>query len=243
MEKNKNLEIIIKSAAFIVVLAVIIFVSVRYMPSIIKLVKSPDKFKAYLLSFGHLSILIFILFQILQVVIAAIPGELVQLSGGFIFGTVLGTLYSIIGIVAGSIIVFFVSRFFGYSLVKLLVPEKEIAKFNNLMNTKKSEFLVFFLFLIPGMPKDILTYVAGLTPIKPVRFLLIITIARLPALIGSSYIGKNLQTQNYIPVIIVGLIAVILFVTGVVFQDKIVTFLHNLTQKKNQEKDDNLPPK
>jgi uncharacterized membrane protein YdjX (TVP38/TMEM64 family) len=234
MEKKKIVEASIKTFILAVIIGLIIYFSIRYWADLMKILKNQDTFKEFLLSYGKKSILIFILFQILQVIIAVIPGEVVQIAGGYVFGTVFGTLYSISGIVIGSIIVFFIGRIFGYSLIKIFVPEKQIEKFNHLINDKKSEIMMFLLFLIPGIPKDFLTYIAGLTPVKPLRFFLIISIARLPALVGSSYIGENIQTQNFIPVIIVGAIAVILFISGVIFQEKIINFIHKLTNKEEK---------
>jgi len=167
------------------------------------------------------------LFQVIQVVIAVIPGEPVQLAGGYIFGTVLGTIYSTIGITVGNIIVFFAVKLFGYPLVKKLVPEKEFEKFNILINSPKLEATIFLLFLIPGIPKDILVYIAGLTPIHPLIFFLIITVARMPAMIGSSYVGAKIETSEYQIAIIVSVIASVLFILGVIYKDKIITLLHN----------------
>jgi len=87
---------------------------------------------------------------------------------------------------------------------------------------------VFLLFLIPGIPKDTLVYVAGLTPIKPLTFLPICLIARLPALWGSAYIGANLQEKDYLPVWIVSGVALVLFVLGVIFKDKIIGLVTRL---------------
>jgi len=92
---------------------------------------------------------------------------------------------------------------------------------------------VFLLFLIPGIPKDTLVYVSGLTPIKPLTFLPICLIARLPALWGSAYIGANLQEKDYLPVWIVSGIALVLFVLGVIFKDKIISFVTKLRHHRS----------
>ncbi len=91
---------------------------------------------------------------------------------------------------------------------------------------------MFILFLIPGLPKDILTYIAGLTPIKPLRFFAIITVARFPALLVSSIMGSNLQEQNYTTVIIISVAALALFVAGVLLKDKIINRMQQLTHKQ-----------
>jgi uncharacterized membrane protein YdjX (TVP38/TMEM64 family) len=99
------------------------------------------------------------------------------------------------------------------------------------MNNSKSDVAMFTLFLIPGIPKDILVYLAGLTPIKPLKFFTIYTTARFPAVFFSAYIGANLKTRNYLPVIIISVLAVVLFVVGLLKKDWLIDKLGHL--KKN----------
>jgi uncharacterized membrane protein YdjX (TVP38/TMEM64 family) len=204
----------------------IVYVTIRFGPELTRFVSDPHKFREYVLSFGPWSAIIFMLFQVLQVVIAVIPGEPVQIAGGYIFGTVLGTVYSTIGITIGYIIVFTGVKLFGYPLVKKLVSKKELEKFSILMNSSKLETTIFLLFIIPGIPKDILVYIAGLTPIKPTLFFIIITFARTPAMLGSSFIGAEIQSDQYIIAVIVSVIASILFVLGYIYKQRIIDFLH-----------------
>ena len=234
MEKNKKLQVSINIILIAVFLAVIAFVAIKFGPYITKLAGNPQQMKETLNSFGWESVLVFMLIQVLQVVVAAIPGELVQLAGGYIYGTWAGTLYSLTGIVAGSVLVFFVARLLGYPLVRTFVSQKNLDKFEFMMKSEKSEIAMFLLFLIPGIPKDILTYIAGLTPVKPLRFFIIITIGRFPALLASSIIGSNTQKGNYVLVIILSIAALVLFIAGLLLKDKIITFLHGLTIKDVQ---------
>jgi len=219
----------------IVVLGLLIFASIKYAPVLTRLMSKPEKFKEFLASYGAVSALIYILLQAAQIVIAVIPGEVVQIAGGYAFGTILGTLYAATGTVLGTLIVFFATRLLGYSLVRTFVPQKKLDRFDFLMNNPKSEIAIFILFLIPGVPKDALTYVAGLTPVKPLRFVLICTIARFPGLWGSAYIGANLQEKNYLVVWILSAVALVLFTTGLLFKDKIIDKLHHLRHSKTPE--------
>jgi len=212
----------------------IIYLTIRYGPEMTMFVSDPHAFREYLLSFGPWSAVVFMLFQVLQVVIAVIPGEPVQIAGGYIFGTFLGTVYSTLGITAGYIIIFTSVRLLGFPLVKALVPAKEFEKFGALINSPKLETTIFLLFLIPGVPKDILVYVAGLTPIQPVLFFIIITFARTPAVIGSSFIGAKIQSSQYLIAIIVSLAASILFVLGYIFKQRVIDFLHLRFSKEKE---------
>ncbi len=235
MEKSKKLKLSLNILLAAIFLAGIAFVTIKYGPSITKLASKPQELKDQLNSFGWRGVLVFMLLQALQVIVAAIPGEFVQLAGGYLYGSWLGTLYSLAGIFTGSVIVFFVARFLGYPIVKTFVSQKNLDKFNFMMNSNKSETVMFLLFLIPGIPKDILTYIAGLTPIKPLRFFVIITLGRLPALFGSAVIGSSTQQGNYLLVIILSAGAILLFAAGLLFKDKIIDKLHELTGNKGKD--------
>lgn len=214
-------------AGITIFLIVMIILTVLLTPYVTHLTKNPQAFREFIDSYGSLSILAFIAFQILQVVVAAIPGEFVQIAGGYIFGIFWGTLYSVLGILIGASIAFFLARFLGIKAVSKLLSEKSIEKFKFLMNTRKSEIIVFLLFLIPGLPKDILVYIAGLSPIRPMRFFSIYTIARMPGLIGSSIIGANLQSQNYLTAIIIFAASCALFFAGAFLREPIMRKLRS----------------
>jgi len=215
-----------------IAVGLLVFASVKYAPELTRLMSKPERFKEFLDSYGTASALIYILLQALQIIIAIIPGEVVQIAGGYAFGTFLGTFYSVTGTVVGMLVVFFATRLLGYSLVKMFVPQKKLERFDFLMNDPKSEIAIFLLFLIPGIPKDALTYIAGLTPIKPLRFILIATIARFPGLWGSAYIGANLEKKNYLMVWIFSAVALVLFVAGLLLKDRIIDWVHRLRRSK-----------
>lgn len=210
----------------VVFLILVVYISAKFGPAITRLMSHPEKFKEYIDAYGPASALIYILIQAAHVIIVVIPGEIVQIAGGYAFGTFFGTVYSLIGIIVGTLIVFFATRLVGYSLVRAFVSPRKLEKFDFLINSSKSEITMFVLFLIPGIPKDTLVYISGLTPVKPWRFLLICTVARFPGLWGSAYIGANLQEKDYLPVWIMSGLALVLFVAGILTKDKIIGRLH-----------------
>lgn len=230
-KSNKGLKLAINIIPLALFIGLLVFLWVRFGHELTELASKPEKLREVLNSYGWSGILVFIGIQIIQVVVAAIPGEFVQIAGGYIYGTVFGTLYSLTGIVAGSVIVFFSARILGYPVVKLLVPQRQLERFSFMLNSRKSDAAMLILFLIPGIPKDILTYIAGITPVKPLKFFVIITIGRLPALLGSSFIGHNTQMGNYGIVIAVSAAAVILFFAGVIFRNRIIDWTHKLIKK------------
>jgi uncharacterized membrane protein YdjX (TVP38/TMEM64 family) len=222
-DNRKNLWIRVAGLALLVV--ALVYVGIRYVAPLTRLVSNTERFNDYIQSFGAWGVLVFMGMQVLQVVVAPIPGELTQLAGGFIYGTVWGTVYSVAGILVGSVIVFFAGRLFGFPLVKALIPADKLQKFDFLINNPKAELFMLLLFLIPGSPKDILTYIAGVTPVRSLHFILPAMVARLPGILLSSYIGAHVEEQRYMEVIIASAIAVGLFLVGVLFQDRLTRSL------------------
>ncbi len=139
-----------------------------------------DRKKAidFVASFGPLSVAIFILLQIVQVLLAPFPGEVTGFIGGYLYGITLGTIYSMIGLSIGSWLAFVLSKSFGLPLVEKFVSKKIISNYDHFME-HKGTFVSFLLFLIPGFPKDALCYILGLSHMKVQPFIVISTIGRL----------------------------------------------------------------
>ena len=131
----------------------------------------------------------------------------------------------VIGVAIGSAIDFFIARWLGFEVVKTFIPERRLRQLYDLVRGPRSNLVMFLLFLIPGLPKDVLTYVAGLTPVPAGRFLLIAIVARLPALVGSTFIGASFQQENTALAIAIFGAAVVLFFLGVLYRDKIIGLL------------------
>jgi uncharacterized membrane protein YdjX (TVP38/TMEM64 family) len=241
--KRKNLKLIFNIIAAVLFIFFLWYLTFRYSYLITELFLEPEKFRNLALSYGGVSILIFILFQFLQVVIVPIPGEVVQIAGGFVYGTFPGTLYSLLGITIGYIFIFNISRILGYPLVKIFVPQTKIDRLRRFFETPRADTVIFLLFLIPGLPKDFLVYTAGLTPIKPLRFLSIVVVARLPALFGSSFIGANIQEKDYLVVFIVLGLSIVFFLVFYFQRERIIKALENKFLGKLQSLKKRLPEK
>lgn len=203
-------------------LALLAYLTINYAPVITQLVSEPEHLRGVIQSYGETGVLVFIAVQVLQVVISVIPGEVVQIAGGYLYGIWLGTFYLLIGLLIGSVLAFFAAKLLGYPVLKVFIPQDKYDKFRALLRTRKFEAVVFLLFLIPGLPKDLLTYAAGLVGVPPLKFFLIATGARLPALIGSAYIGANLQEQDYWTAGLLMVGALILFLIGYLFKDRLL---------------------
>ncbi len=172
-----------------------------------------------------LGVAVYLLLQIMQVVIALIPGGVIQILGGVLFGQFWGTVLCILGLLLGEIVVFSVVRKFGMPVVEAFIDGKGLRKFEFLNDSKKLEMTIFILFLIPGVPKDVLTYIAPLTKIKPGSFYILSMISRFPAAILSIVFGANLSEGNILSALVIFLIVAVIGVLGILYKDKAVELL------------------
>ena len=152
--------------------------------------------KLFLRSYGPYSPLVFILLQIIQVVVTPIPGEAIEFLGGYVFGVWAGMVYSMIGLILGSWLAFSIARIFERRAIERFVSPELRKKFDFLIG-HEGVILSFFLFLIPGFPKDTLCYILGLTPMHLGIFLIISTIGRIPGTWMSTLQGAKIYEHQY----------------------------------------------
>lgn len=183
-----------------------------------------EKFSRYS---GIGGVLIFILIQTVQVIIAVIPP--IQILGGVMFGWFWGGLLSYLGVFLGNFIVFMLVKKLGTPLVDAFVNEKQMKRFKFLQNEKKLTGILIILYFIPGVPKDVLTYIVPLTKISKKDFFLYVMPFRMPAVFMSTILGGNVGSGNYKAAIGVLIAFVIIFVIGIMYKDKI---LHKIKRHK-----------
>ena len=171
--------------------------------------------------------LICILVCAVQVVVALIPGEVVEIAAGYIFGAWGGAFLCLTGIVLGSITVLLLVRKFGRKFVYTFYPKEKIDKLPILNNPRKRNTLVLVLFLIPGTPKDMLTYAIGLTDMSIPLYVLLTTAARFPSVISSTLGGDAVGDRQYITAVIVFAVTVVVSLVGVI--------IYNRIQKKHEQ--------
>ncbi|MCX7773805.1 MAG: TVP38/TMEM64 family protein, partial [Clostridia bacterium] len=196
-KESQNKSLLLKLVCLGLLAAAVVLVMIRFAPQLIALAKNPQQFADYLHAYGFWGYVIFILCEVLQVIIALIPGDMFHISAGFIYGMPLGFLLAYFGEVLGALIAFGLAKYFGTDIVKKFVSEERIQKTSQLLNSAKGSFGILILCLIPAIPKDILIYVAGITPVKPLRFLTIFLLCRIPDIFIKSSGGSVLYAQNY----------------------------------------------
>lgn len=199
IDKNKTKGI------FIALIFILFFVIVTVLVGkpMIDFVSEPEKFRLWVESHGFISKIVFIAMVFFQVVFAVIPGEPFEIGGGYAFGAVEGTILCEIGIVLGTMTIFLLVRKFGIKFVNLFFSNREMHSLKFLKNDKQRDILILLIFIIPGTPKDLLSYFIGLTDIKAIRWLWITAITRLPSVVTSTVGGNALGTEKYVFAVIV----------------------------------------
>lgn len=210
-EKRKKLLTI---ALLAVLVAVSVVIYVRIGEPMTALVKDSERFRAWVEQHGWKSRLIFMAMVCLQVLVAIIPGEPLELAAGYVFGAVEGTLLCLGGILAGSVIVFGLVRAFGRRLVEVFFPAEKIDSLKLMQNPKRLFIVMAILMILPGTPKDLLTYCAGLTKIPFGTWILLSSVGRIPSVVSSTLCAHALGQGNYLMAVIVFAVSALLCCVG-----------------------------
>lgn len=164
----------------------------------IALAGDAEAFRAWVDSSGAWGMVLFVGMVALQIVVAFIPGEPIELAAGYAFGFWKGTALTMVGFLIGSWLVFSLVRKFGVKLVEVFFPRSKIAGLRFLRDTRKTRLLAFIIMLIPGTPKDLISYFAGLTQLTLWQWLGIVLIARIPSLVTSTLAGAAAGEEDYL---------------------------------------------
>jgi uncharacterized membrane protein YdjX (TVP38/TMEM64 family) len=153
-------------------------------------IDSVEDFRKYISSFGSWTIIVYVFAQMLQVAVLPVPAFIFVGAGVLMYGPFLASVLSCIGIIAGSIIAFFIGRIFGYKVVKWLVGQNNLDKCLKFIKGK-DKVIFTAMFLFPFFPDDVLCFVAGITTMSPLFFIVMISIVRLITVFLSCYSMNN----------------------------------------------------
>lgn len=224
--ENENVIITGISIAIIVIVGILLKNNIQHLKH---LMNNKSEIKEILTNFGPLGPIVLVVFQILQVVIFFIPGEVFQTAAGYAYGTWIGTLLCIVGIDIGSIVLFVATKKYGSSLVDKFVPKKVSDYFYKLLQSEKINFIVFLIYLVPGIPKDGSIFLCGLSKINLRDFLIYSTLGRLPALIISCYYGANLALGNTKIIIVITILFFAIVAVSYFFKENIYKRLQGVS--------------
>lgn len=216
--------------AFIAIMAVIVIVAWPYIADVFS-EGGVDRLVERVQNAGPAGVLILLGMQFLQIIVAFIPGEVVQLAAGLMYGPLFGSIIILLGCVISSSIIFKLVHMLGAPFVQGMVSTEHLEKFRAFEKSGKLDVVVFILFLIPGMPKDVFTYIVPLTDMPYKKFITLTTIGRIPGVVGSTYAASGFANGEIIGPVVVLVVLAVIAVVAIVFRDKILGAFHRGEEK------------
>lgn len=173
--ENNHLKYLFKFNVILITIVAIVFIVYA-----LKLGIFEDKtiLVNYIANYGLWGPLIFVILQILQVIIPIIPGGISCLAGVLAFGPIQGFIYNYIGLIIGSIVVYYISRKYGISIIKKLFKSDTINKYLKYINNNTFKKIFLIGIIMPGFPDDLLCYIAGISYINFKSFLSIVLLGK-----------------------------------------------------------------
>ena len=223
--RKKRITAFVSVLKLVILLGIVIGVPIYVYfshPDLISRFNSLEEINNLLKQYKMASIFLYMGLQVFQIVVSIIPGQALQFAAGYAYHFWLGFLYSIIGVALGTVITFYLARFLGKDALHVIFGEQRFTKFVHTLNSKRSFIVLFVIFLIPGIPKDLFTYAAGVSEMRVGPFLLLSLVGRTPAMMCSILMGSMFYNGSYTGLIILGVAAIILFCAGIMKRDKLV---------------------
>lgn len=228
---HKKKVLIFKILILILVIAIFTIATINFFPVVKNLATHTGRmeFKNKIQNTGFLGMLLLFGLQVAQMFLFIIPGEPIEILAGMCYGGFWGTVFILISSAIISMAIFFLVRVLGRKFIYAFSDEKKVKKIENsklFQDPKKVEIIMMLLFLMPGTPKDLLVYIAGILPIKPWKFILISTLARIPSVVSSTYAGAkildgNVKTALTIYGVIIAAVLVLLFIFRMFDKNKV----------------------
>lgn len=214
---------IFKFAGLIAFFLIMIVVCAAAWPMIHELFEpgGVDRVTSDIRNAGPWGFLILLAIQFLQIVVAFIPGEVVQVAAGMIYGPWVGALIIWLGCIVSSAFIFVLVHKLGAPFVQAMVPEKYMGKFREWEKSPKFNAIVFILFLIPGLPKDVFTYITPLTHMSLRDFVLISNVARIPGIVLSTYAAAGLVNGDIVRSVVIFVVVAIVAVVALVVYGRV----------------------
>lgn len=180
----------------------------------------PEELRTWVEGFGVLAPVVFTLLQTVQVVVAPIPGQVVALVAGYLFGPVLGTVYSLVGVLVGSAIAFALADRYGRGFVEEILDDAVVDRFDGFVDRVGIPGLVAFV-AVPGLPDDVICFLAGITNWRLRTFMFAITVGRLPAYVLTVYAGGKLASGRFVGAMAILGVVIVISLVGYSKQERI----------------------
>ncbi len=200
---------------------VCVYLYLHFGKSLVELLKDTGRFRAWIEGFGAWGLIVFTALRVLQTVVKFIPTEPVEIAAGLVWGWFGGLAICLLGNVLGSLIILFLMSRLGMRILRLFRLEKKMQSMRFLQDREKRNRLLFLFYLVPGTPKDSMTYFVGLTDMSRIEFLIISSIARIPAIVSSTICGAYLGVNNFKVAAIVFIVTALMSIPGAIVYKKI----------------------
>ena len=169
----------------------------EYLPGLLAWLADARAVRAFVSDHAFVSRLAMLGINIVQVLLAFLPGEPVELASGYAFGFWEGTALCLVASGLATSAIYWATRRWGWKLVGLFFDRSLFDRFSWLKSAKRLELIMFIVFLIPGTPKDFLTYFAGLTNMRFLPVVLIATFGRIPSIVTSTIAASAVGSGNW----------------------------------------------
>ncbi|MDD3417814.1 MAG: VTT domain-containing protein [Lachnospiraceae bacterium] len=214
---------ILKFLLLVIFGVIMLGIALKYGSWVTENAKEPQKVREYLRSFGNVGFIVYVLTQSVHVLTVVIPGDVFNICGGYIYGIPLGFILSFIGIMFGSVMAFYISRFLGYDFISKFIPEEKIKKVSQVINSTQGMIGMFIICMIPFIPKDLMMYIAGLTPIRASKLFFVYALSRIPGTLIWVSVGANMYEKSTKSMIITIVGLVLLLIVSFILKIKYKT--------------------
>lgn len=227
-KKKLNVWVIV---GFLGVIAALIVALIWNWQPLYDLFSNSERIRQLVADAGPWGPLVFILLQVVQVIVAPIPGQAVGFVSGFLFGTWWGTLYTMVGAAIGFTLIFIFARKLGRPFVEHFADKKHIDKFDYFTNSNNGVFALFLVFLLPAFPDDIICYIAGLSKIKISTLIIISLLGRLPGYLVLNFAGAGIAEAKIEMVAIIFSVVMIISAVGIWQRKNLERFVKHFAKR------------
>lgn len=196
-------------AALLVVLILLVVALVIWHRPMLAFFSNRECVADFIRRWGAWAPVVTISLQVLQVVVAPIPGQMLDVVNGYLFGPLWGTVYSMVGMMVGSFLTMGLTRRFGRPLAERLAGAQALERVDRYARRRGPLFFLIF-FLMPFVPNDVACFLAGLTPIPLAELMLIALVGRMPGILVSNLVGATATELTLPQVVVFGVGALLL---------------------------------
>jgi uncharacterized membrane protein YdjX (TVP38/TMEM64 family) len=236
MTKKKRVLAVLKILTlFLIIVALPLIVYFTH-PEIVHYFRDREALTAYLKSNLVGGAIVYVVLQIMQIIISFIPGQIIQVAGGYIFGLGFCLALTAVGTIVGEFVAFKLAGVLGRDFVFMIAGEERAKSFIKGMSSRRGFVAIILIYLLPGIPKDVFTYVAGLTDLKVLPFLVVSTLSRLPGVVGTIFMGHFVAEKNYVAVGVLLGFAGLVLLAAFIKRKSITSLIDKAYEMSNREK-------